>query len=411
MSLFVARQPILDARQNIVAYELLFRSGAENLFSSHDGDSASLTVLGTTLCHLGFDELTGGRRAFINFTRDLILQGYGSLLPQDRVVIEILEQIKPSGEVLGSCRELRREGYRLALDDVCTLEGPAPYIGLVDVLKVDWLRTDPDLRLAIAERYRDSGVRLLAEKIETFPDLEEALAGGYELFQGFYFSRPMILSSKATPTRRSTDFLLLQEIVKPDFDIDRVETIIKHDPVFSLKLLRYINSAAFGFRSELHSIRQAIVMLGKRKLRRWAVVLIVTGFTEQKPALLNQAVVRARFAENLADPFGLARHGEELFMTGLFSLMDAILDQPMESILESVNVAPEIVEALRGDATAFRDVLEMVRCYETGDWDGVAGIAARYAVDEAVLPEHFAEAVGWAHDLVSETRPQVVTTR
>jgi len=359
---------------------------------------------------MGLSQLTDGKPAFINFTRDLLVNGYATLLPQDLVVIELLEAIRPDPEVMTACRQLKKDGYAFALDDMHSLDDFEPFADLVDIVKVDFQRLDPDQRRRFVEVCQPRGVTMLAEKVETHEERDEAIAAGYSLLQGYYFAKPQILSARRAPTREATDLLLIQEAFRSELDIERLELVIKQDPTFSLKLLRYVNSAFFGLRTRIRSIRQALVMLGEKRLKRWVVVLVATGFSEQKPALLTQTVVRARFAENLAGLFGQQKNADEIFLTGLFSLLHAIMDQTQEEILASVSVGPEIEAAIKGEESPYGSLLALAKAYEKGNWDRLAEILASRQIDESALPPLYEEAVQWSQELVSMAEPEPTLT-
>ncbi len=399
MAIFLARQPILDSYQRIVAYELLFRSSAENFFSNFNGDKASLSVVGTTLYHIGLERLVGNKKAFINFTKKLLLEEYATLLPKDRVVVEILEDIEPSSQVLEACLRLRKDGYKLALDDVCSVEDYLPFDGVVDIVKIDFRKVEADLHKSLSEFFLPKGLTMLAEKVETQAEWERAKSYGYTLFQGYFFSKPILSSSKETPLRKKSEILLLNESLSSDFTLDRAEKLFKRDPILSFLLFKYVNSAAFGFRRKISSVRHALVVLGEKNLRKFVITLIITGLSKDKPALLTQAVVRARFCENLAHAFSLKDSAEELFITGLFSLLDAILDLPYGEILKLISLSDEVSLALYGKDSPYTDVLELVKSYEKGLWDSVSKIALKHGIEESILPDLYQEALQWAQVL------------
>ena len=272
MDYYVARQPIFDLHQAVYAYELLYRSGeANNFYTGTDGDKASLQVITNSVLIIGLDTLTRGRKAFINFTKNLLEQEVATTLPKDFLVVEILENIEPDEKVLESCRKLKDLGYLLALDDFVYDPKYDPFLELADIVKVDFLVTQGDERRKIVERLGHRGIKFLAEKVETREDFAMAQKYGYIYFQGYFFEKPVIVSGKDIPALKHTYIQLLREVNQPTLDIDKVENIIKEEVSLSYKLLRFMNSVAFGFRNEIRSIKQALVLLVPKRIKQMGI--------------------------------------------------------------------------------------------------------------------------------------------
>lgn len=400
MTLFVGRQPILDRFQRTYGYELLFRDGTENAFGAVDADQATLTVIDTSLGHMGMQQVTGGKKAFINFTRRLLLEDFGNLLPKESTVIEILEDIEPDAEIVAACLRLKEAGYALALDDFQYRPEYDSLIELVSLIKIDLSVSGDEERREMAKRFLPMNIRLLAEKVETLEEFEQTKGMGYSYFQGYFFSKPVVLSSEQVPQSKIARIQLLQVINAPDFDLDRAEMIIKHDPSLTMKLLRYINSVIFGLPVKVQSIRQAMTLLGEKNIRKWSTVLILSGLIEDKPVeLLRQAIVRGRFCELLARSFKLPKQDQELFMTGMFSLLDTMVGRPMTDLLADIPLTAEIKAALLGGESPYKDVLEMVMAFETGDWAYITKMAKTHGVEDDLLVEFQQEAFGWADEI------------
>lgn len=400
MTLFVGRQPILDRLQKTYGYELLFRDGTENAFGAVDADHATLKVIDTSLGHMGMQQVTGGKKAFINFTRRLLLEDFGNLLPKESSVVEILENIEPDTEVVEACQRLKEAGYTLALDDFQYRPEYDPLIEFVDLIKVDLSVSDDAERRIMAERFLPMNIRLLAERVETQEEFEQTKDMGYSYFQGYFFSKPVVLSSEEVPQSKIARVQLLQVINAPDFDLDRAETIIKHDPSLTMKLLRYINSVIFGLPVKVQSIRQAMTLLGEKNIRKWSTVLILSGLIEDKPVeLLRQAIVRGRFCELLAKSFRLPGQDQELFMTGMFSLLDTMVGRPMVDLLADIPLTEEIKAALLNEKSPYSDVLGMVTAFETGDWPLITKVAQSHGVEDDALADFQQEAFCWADEI------------
>ncbi len=404
MDSFVARQPIFSRDRGVYGYELLFRSGIENFAVVSDGDAASRQVVADSFGVLGIDTLVQGKRAFINVTRDLLVDDWVTFLPPDGVVIEILEDVVPDDEVLRACRRLRAAGYLLAMDDFTYTECENPLTRYAGLIKVDMLKTQPWQRAAMVERFCPLGIQLVAEKVETHEAFTEALNMGFDYFQGYFFARPVVMSARRPPTMRSHCLEILREIHRPFPDFDRLEELIKREVSIAYGLMRYINSAFFGLRHRIHSVRHALNLIGEVEVRRWLSLITMADMGGEKPAeLMIQATVRARMCELLASLAGTPDRGEELFLTGLFSLLDAILDQPLAELLRALALDTEIERALSGDQNRFRDVLDLVIAYERAEWDRLPAFSAGLPADERSLPALYREAVVWAQEGPAQT--------
>jgi len=399
---FVARQPILDRRLRTVAYELLFRSGLENIFTAEDGDRASMSVMHASFLGGEMRNITGGKQAFVNFTRPLLLDGYPELLPREHVVIELLETIEPDESVVATCRALRRAGYRLALDDFVYRAEYDALLEIVNIVKVDFRESAAEERAAMADRLLPMGIELLAEKVESAQELEEARALGFSYFQGYFFSKPDVITARRSGQGRTSRLELLKEVNSEELDIDAAEEIFRRDPLLAMKLLKYINSAQLGVRNEVRSIRHALSLLGQRNLRKWILVLTLSGMGEDKPGeLLRQAIVRAHFCEALAGPMGRPDDGPSLFLLGLFSLLEALADRPLAEILEGMSLSNEVRDALLGSDSPLAEALAVVQAFETGTWDAIAHFAESARVAEGTLPPLYRAALQRGDELLA----------
>jgi len=397
MESYIARQPIFDLNQNVYAYELLFRSSLENYFDHADVDqAASQTIVSGFMLH-EIQKLTGGKKAFINVTRDVLLKDYMTLLPKDLTVVELLETIDPDEEVLMACQRLKRAGYLLALDDFVYDEDKQDHIKLADIIKVDFLATKGEERRALVERFSSMGIRFLAEKVETIEDFKEAVEMGYSYFQGYFFSKPIVLAKKDVPGFKLHYFRILQEIRSPELDFDKVEGIVKVDMSLCYKLLRYVNSPFFGLRNPISSIKQALVLLGEKEVKKWVSLLTLANMGEDKPEeLVVLAVTRAKFCESLAPLVGMKARESDFFLMGMFSLIDTILDQPLEAILEEVAISPDIKSALLGEKGTFRDVFEFVLSYEKGDWEINSVLGSKLKLQNHDILALYMNSIEWA---------------
>jgi EAL and modified HD-GYP domain-containing signal transduction protein len=398
--LFIARQPIFDVGLDVTGYELLFRNGLANCFSNIDGNEATRQVLLNTFVLFGQSRLTQGRPAFINFTRDFLFNDLVLLFPPNSVVVEILEDVPSDREVLAACRRLKDLGYSLALDDVVALDQYGELLELVDIVKVDLLAVGENERVELVRTLAKRPVRLLGEKVETYESLRRATAEGFSLFQGYFFAKPEVMHRKDVPGNRAQYLRLLKELKKPESDANVIESIIKQDLSLSYRLLKYVNSPLFGLRSEIRSVRHALTLLGERTVRRWTTLAVLSAAAPEKPpALLETGLFRARFCESLAVVVekGASDVAEELFLAGLFSVLDALLDMPLADAIREAGVPSRVKAALLGVQSPWRSLLELAFAYERGEWDKVTQVLDGLGVDVTAVAKVFVDSVDWAH--------------
>lgn len=393
---FVARQPIFDRNDRIVAYELLFRSGLETSFRCESVDRASSSVIADSLLVHGLDTITGGRRAFVNVTREVLLGDLATLLPREQVVIELLETVKPEPDVVDACLRLKRAGYTLALDDFVYGAQYEPLLELADIVKVDFLATLGDARVQLARTLSKRGIEMLAEKVESRADHQHGVDAGYVYFQGYYYARPEIVIGRDIQGSKLHTLQLLKAVNAPDPDLDALADEIQRDASLCYKLLRYVNSAMLGLRVSVHSIGHAIALLGLAEIRKWVSLLAMASLGADKPvALVASALERARFCELLAEPFGLESCKADLFLLGLFSRMDAILDRPLADVLTELPLDPDVRAALVESCGPLHPPYASVLAYEAGDWGALAH-AAGDALREMAVADAYREAIAWA---------------
>ncbi len=397
MDIFFARQPIFDRRQGVFGYELLFRGGPANYYPVADGDKATLEVIRNSLLIVGADKVTGGRRAFFNFTRTLLLNRTAFFLPKELAVLEIMEDVTPDQEVVEACLKLKESGYLLALDDYIWPEHEQnPLAEIVDIIKVDFLRNGCADRKRIREKFTDRPVKLLAEKVETRRDFQEALEMGFTYFQGYFFSEPVIIFRRDLPGHRLAYLGLMRELSRKNLDFNKLQIVIERDTSVSYKLLKYLNSAFFGLRHEITSIRHGLQLLGEEEIRKWAALVTLMELCKgQPPELLRLSLLRARFCEALAAKGGLGAHKAELFLLGMFSLMDVLIGRPLAEIMEEMPLSDKVKNALLGQKNLYRQIFDLGLSYEQGNWGQVAALASQVGVPEEEMPGIYAEAILW----------------
>ena len=414
MDVLVARQAIFDRERRVHGYELLFRSEAgHNAFDGTEGGLATRQVLANSLLVIGLENLVGSKKAFVNFGRGPILQGWYTALPPENTVIELLENVEVDDEILEACREMRRQGYQLALDDFVFRAGCERLLEIANLVKIEIQSMPRPEQKVLVRSYRARGLQTLAEKVETHEEFEWARDVGYDYFQGYFFARPVIVRGRKIPAAKVHCMRLLQEAQRVELDFDRLEMLILEDVSLSYQLLRYVNSPLFAVANRIRSIRQALLFFGENELRKWIALATLTRTADDKPGeLILHSLVRARFCESLAQA---EEKGSEqsAFLMGLFSLLDALIDRPIDEALSAMNLAPEIAAVLNGKAPegdSLGRLYDLARAYELGDWARVEELANQVSIPTGTLAEAYCSATGWAQQILepvlpSRTRP------
>jgi c-di-GMP-related signal transduction protein len=407
---FIARQPILDRRQRVRGYELLHRSGWTNAFDHSNPDLATIELLNTSMLVNRLTDLTDGKLGFINVTRNLLLQDVIRVMPSGNTVIEILESVEPDEDVIRAVRALRSDGHLIALDDYVDDPKYDELVTLADFIKVDFMNTPEERRRELVEKRRREGLVFLAEKIETHEEFESAQAAGYSLFQGYFFAKPSITSRRDLPKNKANYLRFLREMARPELRMEAVEEVVKREMSLSTKLLRYLNSVHFGLRREITSIRQALVHLGERPLKRWGTLIALGGLGDDKPLeLVRLCLVRARFCELLALEIGQDDVALDLFLTGLFSALDALVDRPLDEALADMGLKAEIGAAIRGDdGGTLGSAFSLAKACELGDVVLYQVIADQFKLAQSAVAQLYAEALFWADSVF---RPELVRQR
>jgi c-di-GMP-related signal transduction protein len=397
---YVARQPILTREEQVFGYELLFRDGIENYFRGSDPEAASRSTLDSSIL-MGLDVLCGNRRAFVNCTREVLIKDYITLLPSSLAVVEILETVTPDDQVLAACHRLKEAGYMIALDDFAIDDPREPLTDLADIIKVDLRRTAPEQCAQLVQRYGPWRCRMLAEKVETREEFFTARKAGFVYFQGYFFREPEVLSTHEIPANQLNYVRMLQAVSRAELDHREIENLIKSEASLCYRLLRYMNSAAFSFVTEIHSVRHAMQLLGEREVRRWVRLVATFGPGQSKSSeLVLAALVRARFCELLSPK---VPHGDsDLFLMGLFSLMDTILETPMSDLLVNIPVDQETKAILLGGASRLRPVYQLMLARESGEWQQAAELAQQLHVTESEVAEGYWQAMQWARQVSAE---------
>jgi EAL and modified HD-GYP domain-containing signal transduction protein len=396
MDAYVARQPIFDVKKNIYAYELLFRDGALNCVSDIDGDTATEKVLANSFFSIGLDTILGGKKAFINFTQNLLLQKTPLLLPKTQTVVEILEDVVPEPEVIEACREIVEKGYLVALDDFEYSEKLLPLIRLAHIIKFDFYLTPVEQIKSYLQILPVSSRILLAEKIETNAEFNLAKSLGFTLFQGYFFQKPEIIQGREIAGSQLTLLQIMAECSKPEFEFDKLETLISQDISLSYKLLQYINSAFFSKTNKISSIGQGLVFLGEKEIRRFISLATMSKLAMDKHnEIIRVSSIRGKFCELLGQETSQSIDSSELFIVGMFSLLDAIIDQPMNRIMDRLPLSKAVGDALVHNRGPLAGYLNLVKEYEHGNWSDAQKYASCLSISEDILPTLYVNAVKW----------------
>lgn len=401
--IFVARQPIFTREQDIWGYELLFRhSGHGNEAKISDPDIATAKVIADGLSMV-LPQLDAQKKVLINFPQNLLAGGVNVTLPPEQCIIEILETVAPTPEILDSCNRIKQEGYMLALDDFVGNTGYEPFLELADIVKVDVLGQSKDDIIKLSQRLKHYNCRLLAEKVEDADINQLTMSLGYSYFQGYYFSKPEIIEGHKISTEDISTLQLLEELSKEDFEVRDLDRIISTDISLSYRLLKYINSAYFALQQKVQSITQAITLLGSKLLRNWLMVIILSDLDRgpRDEELITVSVTRARFLTLLAKIVKrLPYKPETMFMLGLFSKLDALLSQQMEEVLEALPLEEEIIEGLCGRPNKAYDFLCLAEAVEQGDWPQTEKLLEKYSLDPGKTAIAHNEARSWTHQIL-----------
>ena len=367
----MARQPIFDRSQKVVAYELLYRTEdaqGHALFSSSGASEATGEVILNAYTSISDSGELKRVPAFINLTRDILVNRRLPEVSKKHIVLEILEDVLPDAEVIEAVRQLHAEGYRIALDDFVFSPEHIPLLELAHIVKVDVFDLTPEQVREQVQHLKKYKVTLLAEKIETHTQLEECIDLGFKLFQGHFLSKPKVVKGKKIQGSQVALMQLIQELQGSDTTPERLEELIMRDPALTYKLLRIVNSAGYHLVRQVESIAEAIVLLGLEQVRKWA-TLIAMSSSDNKPEELSRGLlIRGRMCEEIAQAEKLGNHGS-YFMAGMMSGLHALLDIERETMLQEVPLGDDIKNAVSLGQGAIGQVLRNVVNYENGDWD------------------------------------------
>jgi len=410
LKFFIGRQPILDRKQEIFGYELLFRAAGHHTTAQFESQAqASASVISTALSDFGLQDVLGDKFGFLNITVDVLHSEMLELLPIEQSVLEVLETIDLDDNVRLRCNELKTLGFRIALDDHIYDPQHAAFYKMVDIIKVDIMATDPLELPKIAADLCKYPVVLLAERVETIEVFEQCMACGFELFQGYFFERPVIIKQNRIDPSGIAMMKLLQQL-NEDWDIDAVEDTFRENPSLTFNLLKLVNSVMIGLREKIKNIRHAIMLLGINHLRRWVQLALFAGKDERglNSPLLEMAAVRGRLMELLMiQRTGLSRTSDQVetaFLTGILSLLDALYETPMDHIVKSLNLSEDMAEALLNHEGQLGKLLLLSEKLEKTDFVAVQELLDSLSISLDQLLAAQLDAFNWRNSITQGQR-------
>ena len=394
-NVFIGRQAIYDKQLNIYAYELLSRSNSKHnkaYVAEYNANHATTIVMLNALTEIGLQQLVGEQPAFINLTYDFLISD--STIPDlhNQFVLEILEDVEVTEELVAAVQKLSEKGYTIALDDFIFHEKMHPLIELADIIKIDILQLDEQGIREHVQILKSYDVQLLAEKVETQEEYELCKELGFDYYQGYFFCEPKIVESHRAPANRINIINLLAKLQDPEVNIEVLEALISEDLALSYRLLKYINSAAFALRREVDSIHHAIVMLGLNTIRSLANLMLMSNIDDKPISLLVIAIIRAHMCEQLAESID-TKMKNTYFTIGLFSVIDALMDSSMEDIVSQLPLTPEIKDALLEQKGTMGEALKCCIAFERADWKNVQF----KNLDEHIIQKAYFDAIIWSN--------------
>lgn len=347
----LGRQPILNRDEELVAYELLFRSAGSQTADVTDASHATANVIINTLIGFGIEDILGKHKGFINLELELLMDDSLHILPKEQIVIELLETLQVTPELVERCRSLKENGFTLALDDHEYSPDFHELYGIVDIIKVDLMQSPPARLTAMVKQFEPYPLQLLAEKVETQEEFRQCLDLGFDLFQGYYFAKPSIMEKKKMDDSGST-LLKLMRLLSEDAEQPEIESTFRADPGLTYKLLLLVNSVGTGTRTKIETVRHAIAILGRQQIKRWVQLALFASSDQRgmENPLVDMAAVRAGFMENMAYCHpglkGYHDSAEKAFMTGILSVLERVYDIPLDEVVRKLNLSDDVRDAL-----------------------------------------------------------------
>lgn len=406
MDIFLATQPIFDQQNRVFGYEVLYRENERNAFpEGKNPNSASGSALAQCFLDFGLPTLTHNTRAFINFPSELLQNEVATIFPKDELVIEILETVEITPQIIEACRRLKSLGYLLAIDDFTYRPGYESLIPLVDIIKVDFKLSPPAEQKAIVQRYKRKGLWFLAEKVETEEEHIRAIKQGYTYFQGYFYARPSISHTRKLSPYSQTRMRLIRLLHESIPDLRKIAELIESDVAFSYQILKLVNSAYYSPRSPITSIPLAVSAIGIEELRKWLYVTFISGLKEDKPSeLVRISMQRGKFMEIIGNATGHGNMKRMMMTIGMFSLLDVLLECPMAEAIRDMHFPPEVEDVLTGSADSgfLYACYKLMLCYDQGLWKQAIEFGGEIGVTPRLLQKAYLDALTWVKHFYDE---------
>jgi EAL and modified HD-GYP domain-containing signal transduction protein len=402
----IARQPILAGDESVIGYELLLRDNPDERRATADADTGTRAAI-NALNLIGLGVLCDGRSAFLKCTHQMLLTGYFALLPPEEVVIELQNRVPVEKEVRTACEKLKLAGFRIALDNFEPTDSRAPLAEYADYIKIDLGKYSSIQCEALVKSHAGPRRQMLAYRVESRQDFVNAKHAGCTLYQGYFFRQPERLRARQIPANQATYLRLLQEVARPELDFNRIEELIKLEPSLCYRLLRYLNSPLLALSTTVTSVRHAPNLLGERETVRWIRMATTLVMGQEKSSdLVLSSLVRARFCELLGPK---VKHGNsDLFLMGMFSLMDAILEMPIGMLIDELHLdaalKEQLLSAKSGEKTPLSPIYDLMVAREAGDWEAVTSQAKQLNLSLVFISQTYNEAMRWAHHITNAGR-------
>ncbi|MFT2091778.1 EAL and HDOD domain-containing protein [Paraglaciecola sp. 2405UD69-4] len=406
MFAFVARQPILDKEKSVFAYELLFRDGKNNYYPHLERDESTNKLIAKRYQTLDLDDISCNKMSFINFQSETLLNGLPQSLNPENVVVELAANSYDPEKLLQLCKHVKTLGYKIALDGYQLSNKKQEHLRFVDMVKVNTHRGDYEEFSSNVNQLIEQNVKLIADKVETQESFNIFKEIGFDYFQGYFFARPESISQGHLPTSKLTLVELMGASSSESFDIESINSIVEQDVGLSYMLLRFINNPMINKRYKITSLRHALNYMGEVEIKKFIALLALTNLSDDKPMeLIHLSLVRAKFCDLVGIEKNIGSNPPTAFLVGLFSLIDALLDQDMKSLLDKLPLVDEVKDALCGSQNDLSLYLLLVKAFESGNWLKVIRISKILEVDQKLLHSLFNEAILWGNGVRNSISP------
>lgn len=396
MFAFIARQPILDRDKDVFAYELLFRDGKGGSFPDLDSDKAK--YIANRFHTLGLDDICGEKKSFINFSTDTIISRFPTTLNPETVVVELDENPFLQSGLLEACQHIKQLGFKLAIDDPMMMSGKHEIFPLIDIVKVDVSKARYEVIEKNIPRFLDSNIKLVAEQVDSHTDFNNCRDLGFDFFQGYFFATPEARIQRQLPASKMNLVDLMGESSNSNFDLNRINQIIERDAALSYLLLKFINNPTINKRYKITSLKHALAYMGEVEIKKFIALLSLANLGDDKPLeLIHMSLVRAKFFDLLSQERKLNTDPPVGFLVGLFSLLDALLDQSMPDILKQLPLTDDVNTALLGKSNEFNHYLSLARAFESALWLNVIKQSRELNIDQKNLHSLYNQAIVWGN--------------